>query len=349
MTEETIYQEMLEKFRQSTGYEMNGEADLAVRLRAAAIQIMSLYHYADYVYRQAFPQTASGEGLDRHGELRGVSRNAAAKATGTLTFRMLSAQSVDRTVPKGTVCLTGQLVQFVTTEQGVIPAGETSVTVPAEAVEYGAAGNVLAGTVVRMQTLPAGVQEVVNPEAFSGGRDQEEDEAYRKRILDVYRGVSNGVNEAFYKQLALSVDGVDRVEVVPKINGVGSVGIIVDSDTGTVTDSMLFKVRQAVGQYREVCLELRVYKPESLMTSVQVKIVPNSGCTQEEAAAAVETALRGYIFSLNSGHTLYRSGLIHCAMGTGMIQDIEILTPETDVTAEHLQRIRLQSLTVEGV
>lgn len=349
MTEETIYQEMLEKFRESTGYEMNGEADLAVRLRAAATQIMSLYHYADYVYRQAFPQTASGEGLDRHGELRGVIRKAAAKATGSLTFRMLSAQNLDRTVPEGTICLTGQLVQFVTTEQGVIPAGETSVTVAAEAVEYGAAGNVLAGTIVRMQTLPAGVQEVINQEAFSGGRDQEDDESYRKRILDVYRGISNGVNEAFYKQLALSVDGIDRVEVVPKINGIGSVGIIVDSDTGTVTDSMLFNVRQVVGAYREVCLELRVYRPESLMTDVAVKIVPNSNCKLEDAVAAVETALREYVFALNAGKTLYRSGLIHAAMETGVIQDVEILTPEADVTAESLQRIRLEGLTVEGM
>ena len=349
MTEETIYQEMLEKYRESTGYEMNSEADLAVRLRAAATQIMSLYHYADYVYRQAFPQTASGEALDRHGELRGVIRKAARKATGTLTFRMLAAQNLDRAVPEGTVCLTRQLVQFVTREQGLIPAGETSVTVAAEAVEYGAAGNVLAGTVVRMQTLPAGVQEVFNQEAFSGGRDQEDDESYRKRIMDVYRGVSNGVNEAFYKQLALSVDGIDRVEVVPKINGVGSVGIIVDSDTGTVTDGMLYNVRQVVGQYREVCLELRVYKPESLMTDVAVKIAPKSGCTLEDAAAAVETALRTHVFALNAGHTLFRSGLIHCAMETGMLQDVEIVTPEADVTAESLQRIHLKSLTVEGM
>lgn len=349
MTEETIYQEMLEKFQESTGYEMNGEADLAVRLRAAATQIMSLYHYADYVYRQAFPQTASGEGLDRHGEIRGVVRKAAAKATGSLTFRMLAAQSLERTVPEGTVCLTGQMVQFVTTEQGVIPAGETSVTVAAEAVEYGTGGNVLAGTIVRMQTLPAGVQEVVNQEAFSGGREQEDDEAYRERIMDVYRGVSNGVNEAFYKQLALSVDGIDRVEVVPKINGIGSVGIIVDSDTGTVTDGMLFDVRQVVGNYREVCLELRVYRPESLMTDVAVKIAPKSSCTLEDAAAAVEEALRRYVFGLNAGNTLYRSGLIHAAMETGMIQDVEITAPESDLTAESLQRIRLESLTVEDM
>lgn len=348
MTEETIYQQMLEKFQESTGYEMNGEADLAVRLRAAATQIMSLYHYADYVYRQAFPQTATGEGLDRHGELRGVSRKAAAKASGSLTFRMLSAQTVDRTVPEGTVCLTGQLVQFVTTEEGTIPAGETTVTVAAEAVESGTAGNVLAGTIVRMQTLPAGVQEVTNQEAFSGGRDQEEDEAYRTRILDVYRGVSNGVNEAFFKQLALSVDGVDRVVVVPKINGIGSVGIIVDSDTGTVSDATLERVRMVVGDYKEVCLELRVYRPESLSTAVQVKIVPISGCALEEAVSAVEGAIRDYVFSLNAGQTLYRSGLIHCAMETGLIQDIEVVTPETDTVAEYLQRICLESLTVEG-
>ena len=69
-TVESIYEEMLEQFGTCTGLEPVEGCDLSARLYAVAAQVYALYVQADWVARQAFPQTAQGEYLDRHAQLR---------------------------------------------------------------------------------------------------------------------------------------------------------------------------------------------------------------------------------------------------------------------------------------
>ena len=77
----------------------------------------------------------------------------------------------------------GQL-RFVTVEAGTIEAGQLYTEVKAKAVEAGAAGNAAAGSILIMAVAPTAVSSCVNPEPFSGGRDQEDDESLRERILE---------------------------------------------------------------------------------------------------------------------------------------------------------------------
>ena len=73
---EELYGKMLAVFEEKTGFTMDDTADLAVRLYAAAAQIQSLYAYSDWAMNQSFPQTATGEYLDYHAALRGITRKA---------------------------------------------------------------------------------------------------------------------------------------------------------------------------------------------------------------------------------------------------------------------------------
>ena len=70
-TVEEIYQEMLSAYGEKTGVAPAEGCDLSARLYACAAQVFSLYVQAGWVARQAFPQTAEGEYLDRHAQLRG--------------------------------------------------------------------------------------------------------------------------------------------------------------------------------------------------------------------------------------------------------------------------------------
>ena len=80
---ETIYQEMLAAYAERRGGQIEEDCELAVRLWAAAAQVQALEAQADWVLAQSFPQTAAGEYLDRHAAVRGLKRQAAAKAVGT--------------------------------------------------------------------------------------------------------------------------------------------------------------------------------------------------------------------------------------------------------------------------
>ena len=122
MTVEKIYQEMAEVFRRETGMNLAGDGDMAVRLYAVAAQIYALYVQADWVGRQCFPQTAQGEFLDRHAQLRGLERREAVAARGVLRFERDSTAAADLTIPAGTVCLTAGQVRFETEEDAVLGA-----------------------------------------------------------------------------------------------------------------------------------------------------------------------------------------------------------------------------------
>lgn len=348
MTEEAIFQEMLTFFQEQTGYEMREEADLAVRLRAAARQIASLYHYSDYVFRQAFLQTAEGENLDKHGALRGVERAKARCAEGTLRFGISKALPEPLTIPAGTVCLTENWTAFETTEDGVLKAGNLTTDVAARAVEAGSSGNVLAGQIVAMQTKPDGIETVTNVYSFTGGREAETDERYRERILAAYRGLSNGTNIGYYQQLALSVEGVDYAEVIPRVNGIGTVGVVVSTESGTVPASVIAEVNERMAQRRELGITVTVSTPTKLEVSIEATLQTAEGYTLAQAQESVEAALRACFSGNQIGKTIYRNGLIAAAMNTGMIHDITLTSPASDVKAMEKQRPVLRSIILEG-
>ena len=105
-TIDEIFGEMLSCLEEQTGLEPEPGCDLSVRMYAVAAQVYALYIQAQWVTRQAFPQTAESDYLDLHGQLRGLTRKQATQALGSIRF---TAQSSDtaRTIPQGTVCLTG--------------------------------------------------------------------------------------------------------------------------------------------------------------------------------------------------------------------------------------------------
>ena len=197
-TVEAIYEALRAACEERCGCVIGDSCDMAVRLYAAAAQIQALEVQAEWVARQSFPQTAEGEMLDRHAEMRGITRLGAERAEGVLRFSVSQAATTDLAIPAGSVCLTRSGEAFETTEEGVLKAGELSVDIPAQAVEAGAAGNVATGRIALMSPYPTGIQRCTNPAAFAGGRDSEDDGSLRARVLESFRRLPNGANAAFY-------------------------------------------------------------------------------------------------------------------------------------------------------
>ena len=112
-TAEEIYQELLASFGKRTGLEPREGCDLSARMYALAAQVCALYIQADWVVRQAFPQTAEGEYLDAHAQLRGLARKRATAAQGTVRFTAGEKADAPREIPKGTVCMTAGCLTVV--------------------------------------------------------------------------------------------------------------------------------------------------------------------------------------------------------------------------------------------
>lgn len=349
MSVDEIYGEMVRIFQQETGVTLAGDGDMAVRLYAVAAQIYALYVQADWVNRQCFPQTAEGEYLDRHAQLRGLERRAGTAAEGILRFETDSAPQADLSIPAGTVCMTAGLVRFETTETGVIAAGSTWTEVPAQALEPGAAGNVAAGTVRAMAVAPVGVNRCTNPQGFSGGVDPEGDEELRERVLETFRRMPNGANAAYYEQSAMSFSQVAAAAVVPRPRGVGSVDVVVTTAAGAPDGTLLEALQDYFEQRREIAVDVLVRAPQVKQVSVAVQVQQAGNRDGEEVRQRVEEAVQSWFDGRLLGQNILRAKLGQLIFGVDGVENYRIIAPTQDVAVENDELPVLKELTVTGM
>ena len=282
-TIEEIYQALCSQFAQITGLTAAEGGDLSVRFYAVAAELFSLYAQAEWTRDQCFPQTAQGELLDLHGQLRGVTRREADWAQGFIRFSVDEVRDSPVPIAEGTVCMTAGQLRFVTVEAGTIEAGQLYTEVKAKAVEAGAAGNAAAGSILIMAVAPTAVSSCVNPEPFSGGRDREDDESLRERILETYARLANGANAAYYKQAALSFPQVVAAQVVPRSRGVGTVDIVAATQAGVPDEKLLKSIREHIHDMREIAVDVQVLAPTTVTVDVAITVEAAEGADGEYA------------------------------------------------------------------
>ena len=346
MTIDKIYGQMVEAFQKETGVTLAGDGDMAVRLYAVAAQIYALYVQADWVNRQCFPQTAQGEYLDKHAQLRGLERRAAVAAEGILRFETDQAPSTDLTIPAGTVCMTAGLVRFETTQEAVLQAGETMVETTAAAVEPGASGNVAAGTIRTMAVAPVGVSRCTNPEGFSGGLDEESDEELRERVLETFQRMPNGANAAFYEQSAMSFPQVAAAAVVSRPRGVGSVDVVVSTAAGVPDSELLEELQAYFEERREIAVDVLVRAPEVQDVDVTIQIQTAANRDGETVRQAVEQAVRSWFDGRQLGQSILRARLGQLIFDVDGVENYVLTAPAADVTVESDVLPMLKTLSV---
>lgn len=348
-TLEEIFQEMLACFGERTGMDAGEGCDLSARLYALAAQVYALYIQADWVTRQAFPQTAEGEYLDRHAQLRGLERKQAVAAQGTVRFAAGEASSEARSIPEGTVCMTAGLVRFETVQPGVLEAGALTVDVPVRALAPGTAGNVSAGAIVSMAVAPMGIRSCVNPEACAGGVDPETDEALRERVLDTFRRLPNGANAAFYEREALSFDQVAAAAVVPRPRGAGTVDVVAATTSGIPSQELLDQLTAYFQAIREIAVEVQVRAPETVTVDISVRIAPKEGTEFDQAAAGVERAIQNWFTGRLLGQSVLLAQLGNLIYQCDGVSNYAIAAPAADLpVAEDVLPV-LGTLSVEAM
>lgn len=345
-TVDEIYEEMCASFAGRAGFELNCGGEMAIRLYAMAAQVQALYIYADWVKKQCFPQTAENEYLDRHGKMRGLTRNAAVKAEGTIRFYIPEILETDTQIPAGSVCMTADSAEFITVNDAKIPAGRLYADVPAEAKTAGNAGNVQAGTVTVITAPPVGVTGCTNIDAFRGGADAESDEEFRERIIASFNKLPNGANTAYYEKAALDVDGVAAVSVVPRARGTGTVDVYISSETGMPSAALITEVGNMLDAAREICVDVDVFAPETVEVPVSVKLKTASGYVFEDVKEAVESTVREYFSGERLGENILCAKLGSLVFGTDGVENYLLAEPLQDLTVGADELPVLGTLTV---
>ncbi len=341
-----IYEQLRGTFAQRAGFVPSEGCDSAVRLYALAAELQSLLMQADWVLDQSFPQTAQGTYLDYHAETRGITRGAAEKAAGVIRFAAADKVTAACPIEKGTVCMTAEGVRFETTEDAAIAVGSQWVDVPAQAVEAGAGGNVIAGTVTLLSAMPVGVVQCTNPAAFSGGCDAESDEALRGRVLASYQRLPNGANAAYYEQEAMRYPGVAAAKAVGRARGIGTVNVVIATHAGVPDAALLAAVETDLQKKREIAVDVKVLAPavETVAVTAALKAAP--GYTFAEAKAGAQSALEALFTGELLGKSVTTARLLTLLCGVEGVENVHLTAPAADVAVGSTELPMLGTVTI---
>lgn len=347
-TYDEIYGRMKNAYELETGDSFNEVSDIAIRLKVLAGEIFKLQTNLEWWKRQMFAVSASGECLDKLASQRGIERKKAMKSTGEITFNISQPCSHDIVIPKGCVVATADLVpvRFVTTEDEEISAGNTLVSVYAEAEQAGSNGNIGLGYAVVPVSVPTEIETVTNREKFTGGCDAETDDELRKRIRDTYINTSNGTNAAYYEQLALTVDGVAKASAVGKARGVGTVNVYVTGADASLGTNVVAKVQSLLEKQRELNVDVIVSNAQRTACNMSVVAYTEDGYSSGEVKELLKNAFAEYVNSIPIGGTFRLSELGARLIDTGCITNYNWNTDMQDVTVAKSQCFTVGTVTI---
>ena len=336
---------MRSRYLELTGFDADSASDIGIRLKVLAQQAALLYERAEELESQVFPQTSTGEYLGLHAQTRGITRKPPVAADGMLRFRREIAPAHDIPIPAGVICATRQSpgLRFETTQEGILRAGELFADVPAKCMTAGAIGNAAAGSVCVPVAGAVGISHVENPLPFSGGADGESDRELRERLLESYRNISNTTNRAFYYDLAMSMEGVESVNVIPRRRGRGTVDVVVAAAS---PESAIAALEADFAEKKEVNVDVSVYAASVVYRGFGLQIDPAPDHPYESVEENALEAALAYVSGLRVGEPLLLARLGNTLLMAEGVRNYRITGLASDITPAGTEVIRPGDITI---
>jgi len=235
---ETIYTESLKRLENALGRNISQADPLNLLLSALVYELVVLKNDINYTANQNLLANATGQALDKLGELVGVYRLPAQPARTTLRFHIDNPKTFDIVIPAGTKATPDQKIFFKTTQEATIKAGDTFIDIEAECEEVGTIGNgFLAGQINMLSTPISYIVKVENITTSMYGTDIESDEHLRERIRLAPERYSNaGSKEAYIFHTKSVHQDIEDVSVFSPSPGVVKVVFILKDGNLPDTD-----------------------------------------------------------------------------------------------------------------
>lgn len=318
-----------------------------------------------YVLTITRAATSNGPDLDSFVNDFGFFRIGAVSSVGIVTYARFSTvgqavvpinapiQSTDGT-QKFFVTLDTTNAAYNSSLGGYVMAATVgSVSVPAQAVTPGSAGNILSGTATVMTQPIPGVDTVTNASAFTGGLDAELDPALRARFVMFINSLSKAILLAIQFAIASVQQGIyQTLKENYAYNGTYQPGYfyaVIDDGTGSPPTSLLNAVGSAIEAVRGFTIQYGVFAPVVLTANVNMEITSAPGLVHNNVAAAVSIAITNFINNLELGNSLPYTQLAAVAYGVaGVINvtDVTLNSGTADLVATNQNTIRAATITV---
>lgn len=300
-----------------------------------------------------------GANLDSFLALLGFGRHQATYATGFVTFSRPTASNFAIPVPIGTQVMAPNVTQantnlsrsltFITTFTVTLPAGQTSVVVPIQAVSPGSDGNVGAGQITTMINQPVtGVTTITNENPTKGGLDAEDDDELKTRFRNtVFRNMAGTPD--MYLALAVATAFTTKANVVGPISRYREYIQIPDADDASLDPDSQITGGGAAGEYTAALSTI----PYSKHVYDNIPYYVTNGKTGSRTlffrqdsdyvlnAPAIDAGdtyrqrLAGVGYSVTDAKAAYRPNITFYNVYTGIDADIEAIRPSDIVLFEH--------------
>jgi len=310
--------------------------------------------------------TSSGADVDSWMLDYGLTRLTATSSTGQVTFSRFTP-TYQAVIPVGTVVQTAdgtqQFIVIADTNQAaynaalggyVIAAGIAGAVATVQAVNAGAATNVLANTITMLTQAVQFVDTVTNAAGLTNGADAESDSAFRARFITYINGLSKATKTAVGNAVLAVKQGLSYVLVENLTYGglsqPGYFYVVVDDGTGSPPSTLLSSVANAIDAVRPLCSTYGVFAPVVVTANVAMTVATAAGYSHSAVVALVQTALQNYINSLAIGQTLSYTRLAQVAYdaspGVTNVTATTLNGGTSDLAAASQQIVKYGTVTV---
>lgn len=325
-----VRQEMVADYEsfisEATGQTVTLERSSAHRMElyAAAAQIYQAMQYIDRQGKQSILKYSYSDFLDNLAIFKGVTRNPATPATTTLRFTLSAERDTATGIPQGTRVSTAGAIYFATDVYAEIPAGSTTVDVPATCTVAGTDGNgFAAGELATIVDPIPYVASVTNTTATEGGAEIESDDDLAERVFLAPGAYSTAGPEDGYLYHAKAYSAAIGDVVATSNQAAGTVDIVFIMADGSTPGEEMIEGLEGYLQgktIRPMTDLVRVAAPQEVTYTINLTYYINRSDSAKAVTiqAAVAQAVADYqTWQRAIGRDINPSQLVHMVMDAG--------------------------------
>ncbi|OEC87900.1 MULTISPECIES: baseplate J/gp47 family protein [Methanobacterium] len=277
----------------------------------------ALYQQALIIFQQlerineseinTLPFSMTGDYLDYWGNSIGVPRNGEVSSSGVIVIALTSPATEDITFTEGSIASTQDSVTFVLDEDATIVKDSSTVQVKVVCTISGTVGNVLAGAIDTMITDYPYDLTITNPNAFTNGEDEEDNESYHERLLGAPDNFPPG-SKGWYEATANSVDNIhDSYFINRPADQTATVGLVFNCKDKSIVSTTLAALTSLFNTDKYnvggIDLILTPATEVSVFTSNTIQVQIGSNYTWSAIKNKIITVVESYFTSRNLGQS----------------------------------------------
>jgi uncharacterized phage protein gp47/JayE len=355
---EQIYKDMQNYIiaHQDKVTDFNDGAVLASQIEATAREIAMVYMRCRVGYSsflRALPYSVFG-----------FQMKSGLKASARVVFSRSKPYAYETTIPTGVMVAAGAL-QYVTTEPGTVPAGETSsVPVSVSAQGIGARYNLPAGTIKTIvSTLSADIAAVHNPDAATGGTDSEDWGKYMERFAEYILGLQRTNRYGFLSGLTAGhlVRSLQIEEHFPPLDNLWNMTVYLEDGSGGMSAEAMAEAKAIIdgqgtaahGGYRAPGINIRYLTPEIVPITLHVHVTVDRDIVNDRdesvVVSEVKDTVQKSINAMHIGEAVKRSDIIMVLRRLYYVSDADVLSPTETMGITNRQIARYEACIVSVV